>query len=82
MVDIEYYITTPIGIFIFSFIIDFTFDCDIVISLVNLRSVDIGINVHPSLSLEANFGYGIPRIVEIGMYIRGTLLDVTLEPGF
>ena len=61
---------------------DFTFDCDIVISLVNLRSVDIGISVSPSLSLEATFGYGIPGIIEVGMFIKGTLLEIVVEPGF
>jgi hypothetical protein len=78
MVKLEFDIVTPVGVFIFTFLVDLTFDCDVVISLVNLRSIDIGINVHPALSLEARFGYGIPGIIEVGMYIRGTLLEIVV----
>ena len=69
--EITFVFPTPIGVFLFTFAIDLRLGGNIFIDLVNLRSVEIGVGLKSSLNLYAYFGYGIPRILEVGTFIRG-----------
>ena len=33
------------------------------------------------MAVTAFFGYGIPRIIEVGIYIRGTIMKLAVTPG-
>ena len=61
--NVKIVIVTPIGPFVISIALDIRYSCDIVISLVNTRSIDFGIAFGTSLDLSLMFGYGFPGII-------------------
>lgn len=42
----------------------------------------MGIDIINRLEILAYFGYGIPHILEVGLFIRGDLVRATVSPLF
>lgn len=61
--ELVFVAVTPIGAFILTINLNWYYSCDIIISLINVRSVDFGIRFSTGLAVRVMFGYGLPGIL-------------------
>lgn len=50
--------------------------------LYKYRSIDLGIDVINRLQIFAYFGYGVPNVLELGIFVKGDLVSATVSPLF
>lgn len=78
--DYTQLIPTAVGNFMITLGIDFNVGASLFINLREYRDIDVGSKLSATLTVSAEFSYGIPRVFEFGLYVRGTAFSVAIYP--